>query len=367
MIKLHVAALIAVLFHLPADAQTPVTQPPGLPRPPGTASAGQAVRRLLVGLDANPKASTKYKRGDWRESIKLMKTTGANQFHYAKVWSEVEPRPGDYELDDVRFISEESSPLPVAFNLRVLDAGARNMPDAYKSLAWDSPEMIRHVTAVVEALGPVLGPRPWSYAIGNEVDMYFATRPAEVPAYARMLQQVKVRVRALHPYAGFTVSFQSSAAPQMKMLYAPIFALLDHVAFTYYPLGADFMVRPPTSAPADVAAMLAAVQPLPVMLQEVGYPTAALLGSSPELQRVFIQQIFDAVQAQGTSRILSMTYLFQADLPEWFINEIVKAYGLTSQTFRAYVSTLGLRNERDEPKPAWNEFAARAKKLGPNR
>jgi hypothetical protein len=76
-----------------------------------------------------------------------------------------------------------------------------------------------------------------------------------------------------------------------------------------------------------------------------------------------VQQIFDTVQAQGTARVRSMTYLFQADLPEWFIADIVKAYGVASEPFRAFVGTLGLRDEHDQPKPAWNEFVTRAEKF----
>ena len=225
--------IVALVFPAVLVAQTAAGQAPGLPRPPGAVSAGQAVRRLLVGLDANPKTSSNYKRGDWEDSIALMHTAGVNQYHYAKVWSEVEPRPGEFTLDEVSFRVKESSPLAMAFNLRIIDAGARNMPEAYKTLAWDSPDMIAHVIAAVDALAPVLGSRPWSYAVGNEVDMYFASRPGEVPAYGRMLQQVKARIRVLYPLAGFTVSFQATAAPQLRSLYAPIAAVLDHVAFTY--------------------------------------------------------------------------------------------------------------------------------------
>ena len=86
-----------------------------------------------------------------------MRTTGANHFHYGKVWSSIEPRPGVYNLDDVRARVADSSPLPIAFNLRVIDAGSRGMADEYKPLAWDSPQMIDHVTSMVAQLAPILG------------------------------------------------------------------------------------------------------------------------------------------------------------------------------------------------------------------
>ena len=55
--------------------------------------------------------------------------------------------------------------LAIAFNLRVVDAGARNMPDEYKRLEWDSTEMIDHITGVVEQWRPSFVPslRPSSH------------------------------------------------------------------------------------------------------------------------------------------------------------------------------------------------------------
>src|SRR5438309_1837550 len=111
-----------------AQAQTP--------RRPAGDPVGVAVRRVLIGLDANPKTASDYRQADWAESIALMRTTSANHLHYAKVWSEIEPRPNAYNTDDVRFMVQQSSPLAIAFNLRVVDAGARNMPDEYKRLEW---------------------------------------------------------------------------------------------------------------------------------------------------------------------------------------------------------------------------------------
>jgi len=44
---------------------------------------------------------------------------------------------------------------------------------------------------------------------------------------------------------------------------------------------------------------------------------------------------------------------------------VTRAYGINSETFRAFVGTLGLRDEKDRPKPAWDEFVRQAKLIGP--
>jgi hypothetical protein len=65
--------------------------------------------------------------------------------------------------------------------------------------------------------------------------------------------------------------------------------------------------------------------------------------------------------------VLGATYLFQADLPEWLIDMIGQAYGSNHPNFRAFVGTLGLRDDRDRPKPAWAEFVRQAQMSAPNR
>jgi hypothetical protein len=338
-------------------------------RPTPPSQGGRvAVTRQFVGVDANPKASSQYRSQDYRESIRLMRSTPATHLHYAPVWLGIERVPGVYELDDVEFMMEESAPLPVALTLRILDAGSRNMPDAYKGLPWDSPAMIERVGELIDRLAPVLGSRPWSYGIGNEIDMYFRNHPSEIPAYARLLERLKARVRARHPAASFTTSFQTSATGQFRSLYAPILAVLDHVSLTYYPLGFNFQVRPPSSITTELPAMIAVAQPLPVYLQEIGYPTAPQLSSSPELQRQFVQLAFEAMRAAGPARVLGATVLFQADMPDWLVDDIAVAYGASNlDNFRAFIRTLGLRDDRDRPKPAWDEFVRQAERLQPQR
>ena len=152
---------------------------------------------------------------------------------------------GVYTTDGLAFEIGETGPLRVAFVLRIVTAGSRNMPAAYAGLAWDSPQMIDRVSRLIEAIAPVVGRRPWSYAISSEIDTYFASRPHEIAAYARMLEQIKPRVQALHPGVRFTTSFQAEAASQLRTLCAPIVATLDSVSFMY-PLTADYTVRSPS-------------------------------------------------------------------------------------------------------------------------
>ena len=324
-----------------------------------------AVRKMFLSVDANPKTSSDYRRKSREDAISLLKSTRATHFHTSVTWSAVERQPGSLDLTEVKDTMAASTPLPVAFTLKIIDAGERRVPGTYADLPWDSPEIVQRVTRLVEELAPVLGRRPWSYAIGNEIDLYFGQRPQEVAAYARLLERVRPIVKARHPGASFTTVWQFNSVARLRTVYAPIVATLDHVGLTYYPLNPDFSVRPPDQMVRDLPRALDSARPLPIAFQELGYPTAALLGSSPAQQAEFMRVAFDALRAAGTSQVLGATYLFQSDLPLWLVNDLVLAYGIDDERFRAFLTTLGLRDQNDAPKPGWQEFVRQSELARP--
>ena len=329
---------------------------------PLVASEARA-RALRLSIDANPRANSDYGRTARTEAIRLLGAAGATHFHYSMTWSRVERQPDNFTLTDDLSTLNASAPLPLAFTLKVIDAGTRQVPQPYASLAWDSPEMVAGVARLIDRIAPLLGSRPWSYAVGNEIELYFSRHPDEIAAFARMLEKLKPVVRDRHPGASFTTVWQLSAVGDIKTAYAPVFASLDHVALTYYPVNPDLTVRPPDAVYDDLAVALQSSSPLPIALQEIGYPTAALLGSSQERQRDFMRHAFAAVSAAGPERVLGMTYLFQSDLPQWLVNDLVKAYQFENANFRAFLTTLGLRDDRDRPKLAWDEFIRQAQSV----
>lgn len=319
----------------------------------------------MLSVDANPRTSSDYRRKSRQQAIVLLKSTNATHFHFNTPWSKVEAQPGVFDFSEVSSAMAGSKPLPVAFTLKIIDAGARQMPESYKALAWDSPEMIQRVIRIIEELAPLMGNRPRWYAVGNEIGSYFAQRPNEIAAYARLLERIKPVIRALHPAASFTTVLEFSTVPQLRTLYAPVIATLDHIGLTYYPLNGDFSVRPPSDFLNDLQRALNAASPLPIAFQEIGYPSSTLLGSSPARQAEFMRVAFEAIEAAGTRQVLGATYLFQADLPQWIVNDLVSAYGLGHENFRAFLTTLGLRDDRDQAKPGWDEFVRQTELVRP--
>ena len=278
-----------------------------------------------IGVDPNPKASSNYERESKAESIRLMRSsTRVNHYHYAAAWADITERvQGVYTTDGLAFEIGETGPLRVAFVLRIVTAGSRNMPAAYAGLAWDSPQMIDRVSRLIEAIAPVVGRRPWSYAISSEIDTYFASRPHEIAAYARMLEQIKPRVQALHPGVRFTTSFQAEAASQLRTLCAPIVATLDSVSF-YYPLTADYTVRSPSVVPHEPWPWLTSLRRCRSICRKSA--TRAQPCSVPRRRRKRNSCGWPSRRSgRSGRRVLGATYLFQADFPEWIVEWIAGA------------------------------------------
>jgi hypothetical protein len=320
---------------------------------------------LLLSVDANPKTNSDYRRRSREDAIRLLKSTRATHFHTSATWSSIEDRAGSLELTELKEGLDASAPLPVAFTLKIIDAGDRRVPAAYRDLAWDAPAMVRRVTEIIEEAAPLLGRRPWSYAVGNEIDTYFAQRPQEIPAFGRLLEQLKPIVKKRHPTASFTTVLQFSSVSRLRTTFAPIVSSLDHVGLTYYGINSDFSAGPIDQLARDLPIALNHARPLPIAFLELGYPSAALLGSSPERQAEFMRASFEAIRAAGTQQVLGATYLFQSDLPQWLVNDLLVAYKLDDPRFRAFLTTLGLRDQDDRPKPGWHEFVRQAELARP--
>jgi hypothetical protein len=97
-----------------------------------------------------------------------------------------------------------------------------------------------------------------------------------------------------------------------------------------------------------------------VLIQELGYPSGYLPAphnnSSTELQRRFVENVFDAALAYPQVRFISFQHL--ADWQDNECDAFLDYYGSDAPLFREYLCSLGLRQATGEPKPAYAEFIA---------
>jgi hypothetical protein len=100
---------------------------------------------------------------------------------------------------------------------------------------------------------------------------------------------------------------------------------------------------------------------LPVLLQEVGYPSSDVLHSSEAEQVEFVQNVFAAWKSAGDS-IPYLNYFLLHDFNEALCGALEGYYGLRNPNFHAYLCTLGLRQANGTPKLAWQTFVDETKR-----
>lgn len=317
---------------------------------------------VLIGLDANAhEKSGGGKRGKLA-ALRQAHEAGMTLLHIAPKWNEFEKSRGRYDFnDDADAVGEfaEQTGLPIALNIRIVDTNQRSMPGAYDDWAFDDERMAERLQAAIRAFPRSYKRHTRYLAIGNEIDGYFGSRPNEIAGYAALMRRVRETVRQEFPQAQFTVNFTFGAVDQMDR-YRSITELTDFASFTYYPLNADFTMRPVSDLRRDVDRMLEESDGRRLYIQEIGYASASQLKSSPERQAEFYSTAFDVLRHRR-ERIVGATFLFMSDLSRFIVEYLGLYYMLpNSGNFKAYLQTLGIIERDGTPKPAWQVFRSEA-------
>jgi len=299
---------------------------------------------------------------------------GADTYELALSWAALETSPGviDTALLDTLLGQISGSGLVPYLNVTTIDTVQLNLPADFVD-PMDSTELATGVTfadpalsarfrTLLDAVVPRLVAHGGFYlAIGNEVDAWLGARPAAVADYLTFLTAARAYARTLDDELAIGVAVQYGILATQPILFADLRVATDAVAFTYYPLNPDFSVQSPLVVPVDFAAMLAAVDPDPLLLQEVGYPAGyamnGMLGSTQAQQMEFVDAVFAEIAASPRIRFVSFLHLADWSPAELDLFELY--YGLTDPRFREYLGTLGMREHADgAAKAAWAAFIA---------
>lgn len=302
-------------------------------------------------------------------------TEGAvDTYHLSFYWQALQPTSGDIDLGPLR----ESLRILEAFQLApqitfpTIDTVNLVLPQDFMNpndpaalrdgLRFDDPSVIAAFGDLLDVAVPTIKRRGGFYiSVGNEVDGWLSAHPEEVAAFAAFVAAARERVQERHPEVAIGVTMTYSGAVAHPDILAAMQAASDVVAFTYYPLNADFTVQDPAVVADDIARIVALANGGPVLLQEVGYPSGYLPesgnGSSGDLQAQFVDAMFDALAVHPEIRFVSFLQLgeWPGDLCDFF----AQYYAIGGETFREYLCTLGLRTYSGKAKPAYDVFLER--------
>ena len=283
-------------------------------------------------------------------------------------WSDLEPQPGVYNLTDVTDNIDfrgTARPSTILVGIQVINTVKREVPADLAAEPFDSLVFRDRFRALIDQLLPLFANKVTYLSIGNEVDVYLQTNPAEVAAYRQFFADAVSYVHQQAPglKVGVTATFDGAAGPAATIM-TDLNQASDVVILTYYPLTAGFAVRDSTAPASDFPVMLGFDPAKPVVLQEVGYPASPLLGSSDAAQASFVANVFMAWE-NANGRVPLLSFFLLHDLTEATCNTLGDYYGLpNSAEFKAYLCTLGLRHTDGTSRPAWDELVSQAAAAG---
>ena len=318
----------------------------------------------MLGIDVSEAEGETYD-----QAFQLARQAGMQFTSLSLAWDDLEPRPGEFS-DDPNFLAianlyYPAQHIPLALTITPIDTNRTRLPADLRGRAFDDPEVIARFERLLDYVFMQIPDVELAVlAIGNEVD---ATLGSDVAAWARyqtFFEATAAYARRLRPQVPVGVKVtMAGLTGETRWLAQALNARSDIVLVTYYPLEADFGVRPADVVHEDLGALASLVPDRPIGVLEAGYPSSEKLGSSEALQAEFVRQIMRAWDAHaGQIAMLNFTWL--TDAPRASVEAWTDYYGLHDQRFAAYLATLGLRGADGKPKLAFEVLAAEAHARG---
>ena len=302
---------------------------------------------------------------------------GVREVSVSLDWEILEPTVGDYD-NTLPGIIDTFYPLQtgdITLVLRPLDTPGPRLPSDLAGLSFDDPAVISAFEDLLTNLHGQLttlnasGKLKWIH-VGNEIDAYLGSDTTRWAQWQTFFNAAKSRIESLWG-TGVEVSsiveFATLSNASTRALYLDLLPDLDSAVLTYYPLNADFTMRPPSTVAADFNFMVSTIPGKRILLQECGYPSSPVNNSSELLQADFISAVFDAWDTHS-DRISLIDFTWQYDVSEATVDQWVIDFGMTGQpnenVFKQYLWTLGLSNYDSSEKLALqrlkDELQARA-------
>ena len=297
--------------------------------------------------------------GTRQAALETVRRTGASFFALELSWSAAEPRPREYQLDEItrsaRLLRQSGATLHLV--LPLVTESARDVPADLADLAFDDPKLSLRLGRLLDALSPVLRDVQ-TLSMGEAADTYFADKPEELRAYRRLFEGAVQFLRKKYPRLLVGVTVLAPTESRSPEVAAALHQKSPALFFSYCPLvaGAPFTQRPPSALEKDWSALLKAAAGKPIAFPEVRYSSSAENGSSPEQQAEFISRFRRFLAKSDGSALLFARYLWLRDLAPEALAPIEPGASVAERRRRALLTSCGLQDSSGRAKPAWRQW-----------
>jgi len=188
------------------------------------------------------------------------------------------------------------------FSIAIVDRAEDARPAALRA-SWSSMQLRSAIRALIDRVYVTFGEELAYLSFGTDVDRFLSlASPSERLSAAAFMHQALgyAKAHAQRP-PSTRVGVTFSALGVIAGLAPEANALLlgsDVAIITDYALDASFQAKSVTDALADLAMLDSTLKDLPIVLQELAYPSSTLVQSSPEQQQQFYEHVFALLAAR---------------------------------------------------------------------
>ncbi len=331
----------------------------------GSGGAGPGSRALAVAITPAHMPDSTAK--DSSDAVGLALEAGCNGIFDPITWSTVEATPGTIDVAELGAgldLQRDAGFETIVFSVWMINTTAKETPSDLMTVAFDDPEMKARFHALVDALAPQLEGRVQYFAIGNEVDVYLAGTNGWA-AFQSFFEDGAAYVREKLPGVKVGTALTLGGALAYPSEVASLTSQADVMIFTDYALGPEFAPLGPDHGADDLDTMVTIAAGKPVVVQELGYPAATLLGSSEADQAAFVANALERWQVIGGDAMPFLSFFMLHDFSQPMCDDFASYYGLGGdERFAAYLCSVGLRSNDGTPKPAWSALVDGAAATG---
>jgi hypothetical protein len=229
--------------------------------------------------------------------------------------------------------------------LDALDVGGSRAPAELSSLPLDDAALAARYDRLTDyALDQLPDTTVTALFFASSVDVRLGDDAAKHAAFATFVARAAAHVHASRPKlaVGFVVT--ASGAVAAKDRFAAAWAASDVIGITYLPVDAAAQVRPVTGVASDLD-QLVAILPAgkPIVLREVGYPTAPECGGSEAAQAAFVTAVFGGWDRHA-DRVSVVGFRELVDLEPGAAAALAQRAGRSDAAFLGFLGSLGLRS-----------------------
>jgi hypothetical protein len=309
------------------------------------------------------------------DEMPLVHSELQNQITFAPLWwGEVEKAPGEYDWEAMDWWAGVDGVLPslpqriwTIYPVHMNERGV--LPPDLQDAPFDRPDMLDRFESFVAEAARRGG---WNdgdtvVMLGNELDMWAARYPEEVPAFVRFVNEGADAIRRHAPEARVVNSLTLGVLdePGGADLVKAVNENADLLALQWYDLRPDFTIRRLSDLGREVDRMLAIAAGRPLLISEIGLPTHGTCLSSERLQAERVAELFAVLDGYGRHEIEGAVWL---GLDDWPV-EVLEPYVaqqfpelVGNAEFLCFLTSLGLRDRDGNPKEgyrAWKDCAGR--------